>query len=233
MENEILIQKPALYVIATPIGNLKDITIRAIETLKLCDMIFAEDTRKSKILFQKYNITTPLKSFRVHQLKEDILYAIHQLESNKAIGFITDAGTPGISDPVSHLIRYIRENKLNIPVIPIPGPSALSTALSITGWQVNPTLFLGFLSNKSTKRIRTLESYKDFEGCIVLFESVHRIQKLLEEIFSVFPNREVLIAREMTKKFEEYVIINNLKFENKKELFSLKGEFTIVISPKK
>jgi len=233
MENEILIQKPALYIIATPIGNLKDITIRAIETLKLCDLVLSEDTRKSKILFQKYNIITPLKSFRVHHLKEDILYTIHQLESYKAIGFITDAGTPGISDPVSHLIRYIRENKLNFPVIPIPGPSALSTALSISGWQVNPTLFLGFLSNKSTKRIKSLESYKNFEGCIVLFESVHRIQKLLEEIFSVFPKREVLIAREMTKKFEEYVIINKQEFEKQKELFRTKGEFTVVISPEK
>ncbi|GIX40925.1 MAG: ribosomal RNA small subunit methyltransferase I [Leptospiraceae bacterium] len=233
MDTEIILEKPALYVIATPIGNLKDITIRAIETLKLCDLVLSEDTRKSKILFQKYEIHTPLKSFRVHQINDDILFAINQLKDNKALGFITDAGTPGISDPVSHLIRYIRENYPDIPIIPIPGPSAISTALSISGWQTNPSLFLGFLSNKSTRRFKTLQKYKDFEGCIIIFESVHRIYKLIEDIFSIFPERQILIAREMTKKFEDYIILDYERFSKNKQLFPLKGEFTVIISPLK
>lgn len=233
MDTEVIIQKPALYIIATPIGNLKDITIRAIETLKLCDLVLSEDTRKSSILFQKYEIHTPLKSFRIYHLKEDIQYTINQLKDNKAIGFITDAGTPGISDPVSHLIRYIREKELSYPIIPIPGPSAISTVLSITGWQSNPSLFLGFLSNKSIKRLKTLEKYKDFEGNIIIFESVHRILKLIEEIFKVFPNRQILIAREMTKKFEQFIIIDRNNYPNLIKSIPLKGEFTIVIAPLK
>ncbi len=232
METENIIQKPGLYIIATPIGNLKDITIRALEILKLCDLVLAEDTRKSKILFQKYEIHTPLKSFRIHNLKEDIQYCIKQLLESKAIGFITDAGTPGISDPVSHLIRTIRENSLNIPIIPVPGPSALTTALSITGWKANPTLFLGFLSNKKIKRQKTLEQYKNFEGCIVIYESVHRIYHLLQDIFSLYPERKILIAREMTKKFEQYIILNKKEFELNSLPVIEKGEFTIVISPK-
>ena len=233
MDTEAVLQRPALYVIATPIGNLKDITIRAIETLKFCDLVLSEDTRKSKILFQKYEIRTPLKSFRVHHLKEDIAYTINQLKQNKIIGFITDAGTPGISDPVSHLIRYIRDHDFSIPIIPIPGPSAISAILSISGWQTNPSLFLGFLSNKSSRRLKTLEKYKNFEGSIIIFESVHRILKLIEAIFQIFPNRKILIAREMTKKFEEYILIDAENFYHQKYSFPLKGEFTLVISPSK
>lgn len=231
MDSEIIIQKPALYIIATPIGNLKDITIRAIEILKLCDIVLSEDTRKSKIIFQKYEIHTHLKSFRIHNLKEDIAFTLKQLQEEKAIGFITDAGTPNISDPGSHLIRSIRENLPYIPVIPIPGPSALSTVLSITGWQTNPCLFLGFLSNKKNKRIETLKQYQSFEGSIVIYESVHRIQSLLEDIFFILPDRQLLLAREMTKKFEEYILMNQHNFKEKISSIKLKGEFTIVISP--
>lgn len=231
MDSEILIQKPALYIIATPIGNLKDITLRAIEILKLCDIVLSEDTRKSKIIFQKYEIHTPLKSFRIHHLKEDIHYALKHLQEDKAIGFITDAGTPNISDPGSHLIRSIRENHPDIPIIPIPGPSALSTVLSITGWKTNPCLFLGFLSNKKNKRIETLKQYQSFEGCVVIYESVHRIIQSIQDIFFIFPERQILVAREMTKTFEEYIVMNHVNFKEKLQFMKLKGEFTIVISP--
>lgn len=231
MDSEVIIQKPALYVIATPIGNLKDITLRAIEILKLCDIILSEDTRKSKIIFQKYEIHTHLKSFRIHNLKEDIAFTLKQLQEEKAIGFITDAGTPNISDPGSHLIRAVREKLSTIPIIPIPGPSALSTVLSITGWQTNPCLYLGFLSNKKNKRLEVLKQYHLFNGCIVIYESVHRVQSLLEDIFLIFPERELIVAREMTKKFEEYILMNQQNFKEKISLLKLKGEFTIVISP--
>lgn len=226
------IKKPALFMISTPIGNLKDITYRAVETLQNCDLVLAEDTRVAKILFLKYDIRTPLKSFRVHHLQEDIDFAIREILKNKALGFITDAGTPGISDPGTHLVRTIRENYPEIPIFPIPGPSSLSTILSISGWKNHPMLFLGFLSPKNKKRKEILEKYKNFEGCIVLFESVHRFERLCLEILELFPERKFLIGREMTKKFEQYLVINSNSFKEILDLIPKKGEFTILIAPK-
>ncbi|MCS7204832.1 MAG: 16S rRNA (cytidine(1402)-2'-O)-methyltransferase [Leptospiraceae bacterium] len=225
------LQKPGLYIISTPIGNLKDITLRALETLQECDVVLAEDTRKAKILFQTYKIDSPLKSFRIHQIRSDIEFAKNKLTEKKAVGFITDAGTPGISDPVSHLVRFVRENLPEVPIIPIPGPSALSTILSVSGWQTNPTLFLGFLSSKKTRRKQTLLEYKAFEGCIVIFESVHRVFELLEEVREVFPEREILIGREMTKKFENFYLFPPYQLD--KSMIPPKGEFTILIAPSK
>ncbi len=227
-----LIKKPCLYVISTPIGNLKDITFRAIETMQYCDLILAEDTRTAKILFHKYDIHTPLKSFRTHHLQEDIDFAIREILKNKAIGFITDAGTPGISDPGTHLVRTIRENYPEIPILPVPGPSSLSTILSISGWKNQPMLFLGFLSPKTKKRKIILEKYKNFEGCIVLFESVHKIETLCLEIQEYFPERKLLIGREMTKMYEQYIVLHSNSFKETLSLIPKKGEFTILIAPK-
>lgn len=229
---DLVIKRPCLYIIATPIGNLKDITYRAVETLKNCDLVLAEDTRKAKILFEKYDIHTPLKSFRIHHLEEDLNFAIKEILKNKAIGFITDAGTPGISDPGSHLVRTIRENYPDISILPIPGPSSLSTILSISGWQNHPLLFLGFLSPKKNKRKLILQKYSSFEGSILIFESVHKIEKLFEEIQEFFPDRKFLIGREMTKMFEEYILCNKENIKEIKEKITKKGEFTFLIAPK-
>ncbi|MFN3603840.1 MAG: 16S rRNA (cytidine(1402)-2'-O)-methyltransferase [Leptonema sp. (in: bacteria)] len=223
---------PCLYIIATPIGNLKDITYRAVETLKNCDLVLAEDTRKAKILFHKYDIHTPLKSFRVHQIQKDIEFAIEEIQNKKVLGFITDAGTPGISDPGSHLVREIREKFPEIPVLPIPGPSSLSTILSVSGWQNHPLLFLGFLSPKNHKRKMVLKKYSTFEGSILLFEAVHRIEKLLLEIEEFFPERKILVGREMTKKFEQYLVFPLNSLKKILESIPKKGEFTILIAPK-
>ncbi len=233
METEFLLRKPSLNIISTPIGNLKDITFRAVEVLQLCDLVLAEDTRKSRILFEHYRIHTPLKSFRIHQIEKDIQFAIEELKKNKALGFITDAGTPGISDPVSDLIRAVRENFPEITILPVPGPSALTTLMSISGWKMNPTLYLGFLSPNKSKRRKQLEKYRDFEGCIAIFESVHRMESTIEDIFEIFSDRELLLAREMTKKFEEYVFIKSENFEEFKKKLVKKGEFSILISPKR
>lgn len=220
-----------LSIVATPIGNLEDITIRAINALKNSDLILCEDTRKTSILCKHYEIATTLKSFRIHRLKEDLSFALNQLQDGKKIALVSDAGTPGISDPGSHLVREVRNKLPEVKIEPVPGPSALACALSLSGWQVNPTIFLGFLSIKSAKRKKQLQHYSAFAGTIVLYESVHRIIKVLHEIREIFPEREILLAREMTKHFEEYRLIQ-VKQQIPDNL-TTKGEFTVLIGPEK
>lgn len=218
-----------LSVIASPIGNLEDITYRAVRTLKEADIVYCEDTRNTSVLLNHYEIRAKLKSFRVHRIQEDTASVLKSLGENLKVGFITDAGTPGLSDPGSHLIRAVRQELPHVKIEPIPGPSALTTALSVSGWKVNPVVFLGFLSVKSGKRRKELAQYADFEGIIVLFESVHRVEKTYIEIREVFSGREILLAREMTKRFEEY---RWLKSEDAfPETMIRKGEFTILVGP--
>lgn len=225
------IHKPALYIISTPIGNLKDITLRALETLRSCDVVFAEDTRISRILFQNYGIKTPLRYFPVRNIEKALDTVRNLLLENQAVGFITDSGTPGISDPGATLVRFVRTRFPEIPVIPVPGPSALSTIMSVSGWKTNPALYLGFLSSKATKRKKTLWKYRKFKGCIILFESVHRITSLLEDVKEIFPGREILIGREMTKKFEDFLFFTSPEIDI--SLIPAKGEFTVMIGPLK
>jgi len=143
----------------------------------------------------------------------------------KNIALISDAGTPLISDPGYKLVKLCREN--NIDVIPIPGPSALISALSVSGLETDKFLFLGFLPKKKNKRLKELESYKNFNGSIVIYISVHKIEEILNEIYEIFGNRKVFIAREMTKAFEEYIYGNLLDV---KEKIKKKGEFVLIIS---
>jgi len=222
-----------LYLISTPIGNLGDITFRAVEILKNCDLILSEDTRKTSILLKHYQIHTPQKSYRIHQLKNDTDQALAFLKEGKTLALCTDAGTPGISDPGSYLIRAVRENLPEIPMFPVPGPSSLTAALSVSGFQANPSLFLGFLSPKSGKRRKVLEHHIPFEGCIIIFESVHRIRKLLGEIFEIFPDRDIFIAREMTKLYEEYLFFPAGSGPDASILEKIKekGEFVLIIGP--
>lgn len=224
-----------LYVTATPIGNLEDITYRAVNTLKSVDLILSEDTRKTGILLKHYEINTAQKSYRVHHLQADTQFALERLREGKRLALCTDAGTPGISDPGSYLVNRIRQELPDIPVIPVPGPSAMNAMLSVCGWQINPSIFGGFLSTKSGKRKRFLEELVDFEGIILLYESVHRMEKLLLEIRENLPGRDVLVGREITKIHEQHVLLEGSlsddEYRQKIGHIVMKGEFTVVVGP--
>jgi len=216
-----------LYIVSTPLGNLEDITLRALRTLKETDLIAAEDTRRTKILLDRYNIRKKQISFYSYnrlRRKDEI---INLLKEGKNIALVSDAGTPGISDPGSLLIKTAIDEK--IPVTGIPGPAALIAALAVSGKKAAKFVFEGFLSNKSSKRRRRLECLKGEERTIVLYESCHRVTKLIKDILDIMGDREIVIARELTKKFEE---IKRDKASVLLEYFSNirpRGEFVVII----
>ena len=217
-----------LYIVSTPIGNLKDITIRAIEILKQSDFILCEDTRISKNLLNKYNIKSKLISNHKFNEKKNTLKIIENLKSGKIISLISDAGTPAISDPGSVLVNECAKN--NIKIIPIPGPSAVATAISISGFS-DQFFFNGFLPDKKQQIINDLKRLSEFGSTIVFFVSPKKINKIIPEIKKYFSERKVVICREITKFYEEFLRVNvdELK-EFQKEP---KGEITVVISEKK
>ena len=190
-----------LYIIATPIGNLEDITLRAIRTLKESDYIAAEDTRHSRILLNKYEIGTPTISFHSYSDERKLEQLLGFLKEGKNVALISDAGTPGISDPGYKLIRAAR--KEGIKVIPIPGPSAFLTALSASGLPTHQFLYLGFLPLKKGRQ-KLLDSLVEETRTLVFYESPHRILKTLAELANKFGERPIVIARELTKIHEEY-----------------------------
>lgn len=189
-----------LYIVATPIGNLEDITLRALRILKEVDYIACEDTRVTSKLLAHFDIKKPLLSFHAHsgQLKTDKI--VQFLEDEKSIALLTDAGTPGISDPGGVLVSEAYEK--DIDVVAIPGPSSVVTALSISGFPADEFLFLGFFPRKKGRKT-LLESLVKDKRTIVFFESPHRIEKTLEMLKESMPDRDIFIARELTKKFEE------------------------------
>lgn len=216
-----------LYIVATPIGNLADITFRAVETLKSVDLIAAEDTRHTKILLDRYGIKTPTTSYFEYNKIQKTDYLIKFLKEGKSVALVSDAGTPGISDPGYRVIRLSIDS--NIAVVPIPGPSGLVTALTVSGKPTDKFTFEGFLSNKSIKRKNQLKKLKEEHRTAVIYESPHRISKLLEDILDVYGDIEVVLTRELTKKFEEVkrekasALIGH--FKNTKP----KGEFIVII----
>lgn len=216
-----------LYTIATPIGNLDDITFRAINTLKEVDVIACEDTRHTLKLLNHYEINKPLVSYHQHSKVSKIDHLIEDLKSGKNIAIVTDAGTPGISDPGQVLISKAVEE--GIKVIPIPGPSAVITALSAAGVPTDSFVFLGFLPHKKGRKT-LIESLKEEKRTIVFYESPHRIEKLLGELKEVLGNRQIVVARELTKMFEE--ILKGTVEEVQGRLKTIKGEFVVIISAK-
>jgi len=220
--------KKGLYIIPTPIGNLGDITLRAIDILKKSDFILCEDTRISKILLDKFEIKTKLQSNYKFNEKKNLNQIINYLKDNKIVSLISDAGTPGISDPGAILVRECVEKKINI--IPLPGPSAVSTAVSISGFS-EKYFFYGFFPTKLKDIKNDLKFLSQIDSCIVFFLSPKKINKAIPFLKENFYEREILICREMTKLYEEYL---RFKVEDLK-LFdeTLKGELTIVISEKK
>ncbi|MEO0139326.1 MAG: 16S rRNA (cytidine(1402)-2'-O)-methyltransferase [candidate division WOR-3 bacterium] len=216
--------KGKLFIVATPIGNLEDITLRAIRTLKECDFILCEDTRRAKILLKHYDIEKPLISYFEGNEEKRIPEVLEMLREGKKIALISDAGTPLISDPGYKLVRRCREEGFD--VIPIPGPSAVISALSVSGLETDKFAFIGFPPKKRGKRLKLLESLKDFEGSLVFYVSPYKVKEFLKEILEVFGDRQVCVCREMTKMFEEYVYGKITEVMDKvKE----KGEFVIVV----
>lgn len=216
-----------LYVVSTPIGNLEDITLRAIDTLKKVDLIAAEDTRHTKILLDRYGIKTHTTSYFEYNKLQKSDYLLKALKEGKSIALVSDAGTPGISDPGYTIIRLCIDN--NISVIPIPGPSGLIAALAVSGKPTDRFTFIGFLSPKPIKRKNQLKKLREEDRTIILYESPHRINKLLADILEIYGDTELVIAREVTKKFEE---IRREKVSLSIEYFKShkpKGEFIVII----
>jgi 16S rRNA (cytidine1402-2'-O)-methyltransferase len=190
-----------LYIVATPIGNLQDITFRAIEILRTVDAILVEDTRQSAKLLAAYSISKKLISFHKFSETHKEQEIIDALTGGTVFALMSDAGTPLISDPGSHLVEHAI--RAGIPVVPIPGPSAPITALSASGLDTSRFQFVGFLPRKKQERLTSLEELLDYPGTSIAFESPERMRETLEEIAKIAPKRKLCVARELTKKFEE------------------------------
>jgi len=216
-----------LYIVSTPIGNLEDITLRAIETLKAVDLIAAEDTRHTKVLLDCYRIKTSTTSYFAYNEIRKTEYLLKTLKEGKSVALVSNAGTPGISDPGYKIIRMCIDS--NIPVVPIPGPSGLLAALVASGKPTDKFTFEGFLSNKGARRKNQLGRLKDEARTAVIYESPHRILKTLEGISEVYGDIDIVLARELTKKFEE---IRREKVSASIAHFTAhppKGEFIVII----
>ena len=217
-----------LYVVSTPIGNLEDITLRALEVLKSVDLIAAENVKHTKRLCERYDIKTKITDYHQHNQNTKTEQLINRLKSGSDIALVTDAGTPGISDPGVYLIN--RGVKEDVKVSPVPGPSAVVAALSVSGLPTARFVFLGFLSNKAGKRKRELEKLASETRTMVFFEAPHRIRAMLKDLREIFGEREMVMLREMTKVFEEAQrgtpshILESLTSDK------IRGEFTLVVA---
>ena len=216
-----------LYMIASPLGNLQDITLRALEILQLVDVIYCEDTRQTKKILQSHGITALTRSWHANSSDKKITEVLNLLAEGKKIAYLTDAGTPGVSDPGSKLVQAAGAN--NFLVCPLPGPSALTALVSVSGYLGRRIFFLGFLSKKEGKRKKELEEFKNHEGLLVVYESPYRVIKLLKLIVEVFPEQEIIIGREMTKIFEEFWRGKGEALLEKIDKITQKGEFTLGI----
>lgn len=219
-----------LYIVSTPIGNLKDITLRAIEILKKVDLIAAEDTRHTKILTNEYQIKTPLTSYFEHNKLKKGDFIIKQLKEGKDVALVTDAGTPGISDPGYYLINLAKKNDIEMTVV--PGATALIAALSLSGLPCDKFVFEGFLPVKSLARRKKLAQFKDEKRTIIFYESPYRIVKTLEDIKEVLDDPHVVCVRELTKKFEERIEGKASKTKARFGHVKPRGEFVLLLNLK-
>lgn len=218
-----------LYLVATPIGNLEDITLRAVRTLKECDMVAAEDTRRTGQLLKHFGISKPLLSyfkFSEARRSEEI---IERLGRGEKIALATDAGSPGISDPGERVVKAAI--RAGFRVEPVPGPSALVAALTASGLPTEEFHFIGFLPHKSGQRRSKLEGLKAVEGTLVIYESPYRLEKLLGELNEVFGARQIVLARELTKRFEEFLRGTAAELLTIVNQRGARGEFVVLIGP--
>lgn len=217
-----------LYLVATPIGNLEDITLRALRVLRECDVVAAEDTRHTGQLLRHFGISRPLLSyFQFNEAKrsEEI---IERLRRGEKVALVTDAGSPGISDPGARVVKAAIAAGFRVEAV--PGACALVAALTASGLPTGEFHFIGFLPHKSGQRRNKLASLKGFDGTLVLYESPYRIGRLLAELTEVFPDRQVVLARELTKKFEEFLRGKPAELLQATAKRSWKGEFVVLIA---
>jgi 16S rRNA (cytidine1402-2'-O)-methyltransferase len=216
---------PVLYVVATPIGNLEDMTLRALRILKEeVAAVFCEDTRQTRKLLTHYGIDHPSFPLHAHSHEGALDKAVSFLREGQSIAYVTDCGTPGVSDPGSRLVQAVRES--GFAVSPLPGASALTALLSVSGFSGKNVIFGGFPSKKEGRRQKELARLASFPGIVVVYESPHRIKKTLASIETVFPGKKILVGREMTKMFEEFVPGTAASVSEK---LKEKGEFAIAI----
>lgn len=222
--------KGVLYVVATPIGNLEDITLRALRILKEVDIIAVEDTRHSSKLLSHYGISKPLISYWGEREKVRAEEIIKRLQSGQSVALISDAGTPGISDPGEVVIKRALEE--GFEVIPIPGPSALIAALSVSGLPMRGFTFAGFLPPKRTQRLKAIEELSLEKRTIVFYEAPHRILETLQDMYEVLGDRNVAVFKEITKIHEEVFRGNLKKIIQEIEGITVAGEFVVVVEGK-
>lgn len=217
-----------LFVVSTPIGNLEDITLRAINVLKGCDVIACEDTRTTKKLLARYGIETNLTSYHEHNEVEKSQKLLEELKEGKDVALVSDAGTPSVSDPGWRLVNLSIEN--NIEIVPIPGPSAILSALVVSGLPTDSFLFLGFFPKTVGKKKELLKNVKDYPCTLIFYESARRLSGTLSVLLEILGDRGICVAREMTKLYEEAIrgsvseVISVLS-----ERDSVKGEVTVVL----
>lgn len=218
-----------LYIVSTPIGNLYDITFRAVEVLKQVDLIACEDTRRTKILLEKYGVAKKLVSYYNYNERQRAEDLISELKSDKNVALVSDSGTPGISDPGYLLIKRAIEE--NITVVPIPGPTAFVCALVASGLPMDEFVFVGFLPHKKGRKTKLKELAQE-ERTVIIYESPHRILKTLNELLEYFGDRQIAVAKELTKMHEEFIRGQISEVLKKLTPDKIKGEFVIVISGK-
>jgi 16S rRNA (cytidine1402-2'-O)-methyltransferase len=218
-----------LYLVATPIGNLEDITLRALRTLKECDLVAAEDTRRTGQLLRHFGISNPLLSYFQFNEARRCQQLLARLAQGEKVALVTDAGSPGISDPGERVVRAAIAAGFRVE--PVPGPSALIAALTASGLPTDEFHFIGFLPHKTGQRRRKLEQLKTVPGTLVFYESPFRVEKLLSELAEVFPDRELVLARELTKKFEEFMRGRPAALHQAVQGRALRGEFVVLAAP--
>jgi 16S rRNA (cytidine1402-2'-O)-methyltransferase len=222
-----ILKKGALYVISTPIGNMEDISLRSLQLLKSVDIIAAEDTRHTKLLLTKHGIPTILTSYHDHNKEEKTPVLVQRLKEGQTVGLVCDAGTPGISDPGFYLIRSCIQQ--GVPVIPVPGPTAALAALVVSGLPTDTFLFMGFLPKKHAARRKRLALFKDAPATLILYESPYRMEKTLQDCLDVLGNRQAIIARELTKVFEEVLRGSLQELLDHLQAKPCRGEITLII----
>ena len=217
-----------LFIVATPIGNLEDVSLRALRVLKEVDLILCEDTRVTKILLEHYHIKTSTISYHQHTKPEKMEYIFQLLQDGKNLALVSDAGTPGVSDPGNELAHFLLERDKSIKIIPIPGPSALITLASIAGFPTDRFVFLGYPPHKN-KRKKFFEEVARSQYPVILYESPYRIIKTLQELAGIKKDMGVVVGREITKKFETIYRGAIDEVIEKAQKDKIKGEFVVIV----
>ncbi len=229
MKNDAVSSEGCLYIIPTPIGNLEDITLRALRVMKEVDLLAAEDTRHSRKLLNHFGIDTPLTSYYREKEVEKSIQLLRQIKEGKNIGLISDAGTPGISDPGAVLVQ--NAHREGVTVVPLPGPSAVATAMSASGYTGSGFLFIGFPPAKKGQRQKLGTSLAGCEYPVVFYESPRRIENFLSEALAIYGDRQALWAREITKAYEDLESAQLSELLAKAKSKQIKGEFVLIIHP--